>query len=61
MYMVRFIRQDGQPNEEYFYNNQLDAEHHLNLFRNDDSNLYDRIELLRIENVRETMIEAIQF
>ncbi len=45
MYLVRFIRKDRQPNEEYFYNSLKDAEYHLSLFLDDDSDLYDRIEL----------------
>lgn len=61
MYLVRFVRRDRQPDEEYFYNNRQDADHHLNLFRDDDSDLYCRIELLRVAGPLETVIETIRF
>lgn len=61
MYLLRFVRRDQQPNEEYFYNNQQDAEYHMNLFRDDDSDLYCHIDLLRVEGTSETIIEAIHF
>ncbi len=61
MYLLRFVRRDQQPNEEYFYNNQQDAEYHMNLFRDDDSDLYCRIELLEVEGPMETVIENIRF
>lgn len=50
-YVVRFVRRDKKPNEEYFYPAYEDAAHHLNLFQEDDSNLYDRIELVDINDV----------
>lgn len=59
MYLLKFVRRDRQPNEEYFYNNQQDAEYHMNLFRDDDSELYCRIELLRVEGYLENVIEDI--
>lgn len=39
-YIVRFIRKDGMPDEEYFYHNYEDAANHLEMFRDDDSELY---------------------
>ena len=48
MYMVRFIRVDGQPDEEYYYQNMQDANIHFDLFREDDSGLYKTIEILQI-------------
>ncbi len=45
-YIVQFVRCDGQPNEEYIYNEWNDAEHHLDLFRNDASGIYKKIVLL---------------
>lgn len=45
-YIVQFIRKDKQPIEEYIYPDREDAERHFNLFRNDDSGLYSKIELL---------------
>lgn len=46
MYLVRFIRMDGGPDEEYYYRTAELARHHFSLFREDDSGLYTRIELI---------------
>lgn len=46
MYIVAFIRKDGKPNEEYFYASKHYAEEHFNLFKNDDSGIYNKILLL---------------
>ncbi len=61
MYLVRFIRKDCQPNEEYFYYNRKDASHHLELFRGDDSGIYRCIDFLKSENSIETIIETVRF
>lgn len=45
MYVVRFIRKDKKPIEEYYYLDLVDAQYHLSLFVDDNSDLYDRIEL----------------
>ena len=45
MYIVSFKRKDNTT-EEYFYHKQTDAEYHVSLFENDDSELYEKIELL---------------
>lgn len=50
MYVVRFIRWDSQPNEEYYYPHLEDAVFHFELFKEDDSGLYKRIELLETCN-----------
>lgn len=58
-YLVRFVRKDGQPDEIYDYAHRSDAEYHFGLFRNDDSGLYDRIELVidagRLRSVADTI------
>ena len=41
LWIVRFVRKDGKPDEEYFYHSQSEAEYHRDLFQNDDSGLYD--------------------
>lgn len=51
MYIVRFVRKDRQPDEEYYYRSLKDAEYHLSLFEDDDSGLYDRIELIDTEKI----------
>ena len=44
-FIVRFIRIDQQPNEDYYYYLYKDARDHFLLFVDDCSGLYDRIEL----------------
>ena len=52
-YIVCFIRRDNKPDENYFYHTLKEAEEHLNLFKNDDSGLYRRIEVQNTnDNVR---------
>ena len=46
LWIVRFIRKDSRPDEEYYYHSFADAEYHRDLFLNDDSGLYDRIEII---------------
>lgn len=46
-YIVRFIRKDDKPVEEFFYHTYEEAFVHLALFRNDDSGLYRRIEIVQ--------------
>lgn len=36
----------GKPDEEYYYRSLAEAEHHKNLFLDDDSGLYERIEII---------------
>ena len=43
MFIVRFVRKDGQPNEDYYYHFLHDAIEHFLLFENDNSNLYNEI------------------
>lgn len=61
MYLVRFTRKDYQPDEEYYYNTLEDAKRHLDLFRDDDSDLYQRIELLKTSGILETILDVIRF
>ena len=44
-YIVRFIRVDCGPDEEYYYHTEQEASAHFNLFLDDDSKLYKRIEI----------------
>ncbi len=60
-YCVRFIRRDGQADECYHYWHRDEAEHHFNLFHDDDSNLYDRIDLLTIAGNLMTISRSIAF
>ena len=45
-YIVRFVRRDEKADEEYYYLAYGDALSHLVLFKNDDSGLYKRIEIV---------------
>ena len=46
LWKVRFVRKDSKPNEEYNYRTLAEAEYHKNLFLDDDSGLYERIEII---------------
>ena len=46
IYVVRFIRKDGKPDENYYYQSLKDAEYHFHLFNDDNSGLYRTILLL---------------
>ena len=46
MYIVRFVRADGKPDEEYFYHREEDARYHVSLSKEDNSGLYTKVELL---------------
>lgn len=48
MFIVKFVRADGKPTEEYYYHLREDAQHHVELFACDDSGLYTSIELEEI-------------
>ena len=45
-FFVRFVRQDGKPDEEYFYRAAEDARRHFNMFVDDDSGLFEKIEVV---------------
>ena len=43
MLTVTFLRKDAKPAEIYCYQREEDARYHFELFRNDDSGLYQCI------------------
>lgn len=45
-WIVRFVRKDGKPDEEYYYPSLNDAEYHRSLFIDDDSELYKRVYII---------------
>ena len=55
LWIVRFVCKDGKPDEEYYYRSLAEAEHHKNLFLNDDSGLYERIEIISATSVGRTL------
>ena len=48
-FVTRFYRRDGKPREDYYYQTEEEAIHHLNLFKDDDSEYYDLIEVIDLE------------
>lgn len=59
LYIVRFIRRDAEPIEEYYYRSLSAAEDHLEMFRDDDSELYSKIEVLRAGKDVDTKLKEI--
>ena len=57
MYIVRFVRVDSNPDEEYQYHNESAAMYHFSLFEDDDSGLYSLIEVVNILGSQEVQIE----
>jgi hypothetical protein len=55
-FMTRFIRRDGRPAEEYYYHSLAEAEHHMNLFRDDDSDLYDHIDVVDLKTMKQKAV-----
>ena len=58
-FIVRFVRKDDQPAEEYFYHTYEEAHAHFALFLDDDSDLYERIEIAKdAENGEEILCSS---
>ena len=58
MTIVRFVRKDRRPDEEYYYHTEAAAREHFNLFREDDSDLYS---IIRLESDTGELIDYINF
>ena len=56
MYIVRFVRVDSNPDEEYQYHNESAAMYHFSLFEDDDSGLYSLIDVVNILGSQEVEI-----
>ena len=61
MFAVVFKRKDGKLDEVYYYNKKDDAEHHLELFENDDSDLYAKISIVMVDEDREIRYNKLNF
>ena len=59
-YIVKFIRADQKPSENYFYHNLEEAKKYFDMFHNDDSKLYKRVELIKLKADR-SVIDFIVF
>lgn len=60
MYIVRFVRVDGCPDEEYQYRDEEAAVYHFSLFEDDNSNLYSLIEVVKVLGSQEVQIAKIK-
>ena len=56
IFIVRFVRRDRKPNENYCYNTLEEATQHFNLFKDDDSNLYKEICIMRVQESKTEII-----
>ncbi len=43
MYILRCVRRDGKPDEDYPYSELTDALWHIQQFQDDDSDIYEKI------------------
>ena len=55
-FLTRFVRRDGKPAEEYYYRSNEEAEDHQKLFKDDDSGLYARVEVINIKVMKQTAV-----
>lgn len=60
-YYVRFYKKDKSIDSEYFYSRVDDAKKHLASFEDDDSELYDRMELIKYENHEDSILHTLRF
>lgn len=65
-YVVKFILGKHKPDkmcekEIYYYSHKKDAVNHFNSFKEDDSNLYRKIELIELANHREYILDQIDY
>lgn len=61
MYNVIFKRKDNQPDEIYTYASLEEARYHFNLFKDDDSDLYNRIELCKENGSLQMIMDVLKF
>ena len=45
MPIIRFVRKDGEPDEDHLFVDLEDALYHMDMFQEDDSGLYEKIVL----------------
>lgn len=61
LFVVRFVRRDLKPEEEYYYSSIEAAEEHFGLFLNDDSELYSKIEIVQQTSESEKVLKEIKY
>ena len=59
MFVTRFIRSDGKPDEDFVYYTKAEAEAHLRLFTEDSSGLYRNISVIDLD--RDLVLAIILF
>jgi len=58
-YFVRLARRDGKPDDEYFYRVAEDAQRHFDMFADDDSGLYEKIEVVSLRSPCEAVLTRV--
>lgn len=58
LYIVRFMRLDDYPDEEYNYIRKSDAEKHFSMYSTDNSGLYYEIQLSEVRNKTAKILNA---
>ena len=58
--IVRFIRKDNKPDEEYYYNSLESAREHFKLFIGDESGLYEVVLIEEYDGTEPRLIEKNQ-
>lgn len=58
LYIVRFMRLDDYPDEEYNYIRKSDAEKHFSMYATDNSRLYYEIQLSEVRNKTAKILNA---
>ena len=58
LYIVRFMRLDDYPDEEYNYIRKSDAEKHFSMYPTDNSGLYYEIQLSEVRNKTAKILNA---
>lgn len=60
-YIVTFYPIDSGRKEEYYYTNIKDAFKHFMLFDNNDSDIFERIEIVHLTDNKEEVIDCLFF
>lgn len=58
LYIVRFMRLDDYPDEEYNYIRKSDAEKHFSMYATDNNGLYYEIQLSEVRNKTAKILNA---
>ena len=58
LYIVRFMRLDDYPDEEYNYIRKSDAEKHFSMYATNTSGLYYEIQLSEVRNKTEQILNT---